>query len=170
MDRIDKPATEIAIPEGGRPGPESVKYETYYDSEGQLRSLKSGKPFGRVKGTQNKITGAQLLEHLAQQTGRPYGEQLAVNYKEALDQGDKNIILKYDTLILNKVISDRIDVTVGQDEDQLAAKNAAFMAALAVAGGAAQRRAADAKLPEPPEPGTIDIVAMIGKTDQDPEE
>ena len=89
---------------------------------------------GRPAGTGNKLTASSLLQELMRSTGRPYAEQLAINYRDAIDSGDKSTIQKYDQLILNKVISDRIDVQVGERDESIAAKQAAFMAALGAAG------------------------------------
>jgi hypothetical protein len=85
---------------------------------------------GRPKGTGNKLSGESILKALEDQTGVPYAEQLANNYIDALASNDRSMIHQYDKLFLSKVVADRVQVDMQVTEDQLAAKAAAFAAAL----------------------------------------
>jgi len=66
---------------------------------------------GRPKGSINKISGQAILEAFENTLGIPFEIQLALNYQQALYGEDKYLLNKYDTLILNKVVSDKVDIT-----------------------------------------------------------
>jgi len=85
---------------------------------------------GRPAGSSNKISAQAILDSLDHHLGRPYADQLALNYLDALQQGDRNIRASYDRLFLGKVIADKVEVDVNQSEDALAQKQAAFAEAI----------------------------------------
>ena len=66
---------------------------------------------GRPKGSINKISGQAILEAINDTLGIPFEIQFALNYQAALYGDDRYLLNKYDTLVLNKVVSDKIDVT-----------------------------------------------------------
>ena len=91
---------------------------------------------GRPKGTSNKISVVGLLDEIERQTGgQTYHEILVEDFLRARVQDDKNLAQKYHHLISNKVLADRIDIEVNEDEDTVTAKRAAFAAALAAIAG-----------------------------------
>ena len=63
---------------------------------------------GRPKGSTNKISAQGILEALEHHLGVPYVDQLAMNYLDALQQGDRNIRAAYDRLFLGKVVADKV--------------------------------------------------------------
>ena len=66
---------------------------------------------GRKLGSTQKLSGKDILEALENVLGIPYPVQLALNYQQALFGDDAHLKAKYDQLILNKVISDKVDIT-----------------------------------------------------------
>jgi len=66
---------------------------------------------GRKPGVPSKLSGKDILEALENVLGIPYPVQLALNYQQALFGDDAHLKAKYDQLILNKVISDKVDIT-----------------------------------------------------------
>ena len=67
---------------------------------------------GRKPGSTTKITVESLMTEIELQAGRTYSEVLAHNY-------------------VNKLIAERLEVAVDSTEDAIAARQAAFAAALA---------------------------------------
>ena len=91
---------------------------------------------GRPKGTSNKISVVGLLDEIERQSGgQTYHEILVEDFLRARVQDDRNLAQKYHHLISNKVLADRIDIEVNEDEDTVTAKRAAFAAALAAIAG-----------------------------------
>jgi hypothetical protein len=68
---------------------------------------------GRKLGSTQKLSGKDILEALENVLGIPYPTQLALNYQQALYGDDNHLKAKYDHLILNKVVADKIDITSG---------------------------------------------------------
>ena len=85
---------------------------------------------GRPRGSTNKITMDGLLTSLGQHLGRDYAEQIAVNYVAAVQREDWSGVRDYDRVLLGKVVADKTEVTQVDSEDQIAARTAAFQAAL----------------------------------------
>ena len=65
------------------------------------------------------------------QAGRTYAEVLAHNYVGAISRADWNGVRDYDKAFMNKLIDERLEVAVDSTEDAMAARQAAFAAALA---------------------------------------
>jgi len=68
---------------------------------------------GRKLGSTQKLSGKDILEALENTLGIPYPVQLALNYQQALFGDDAHLKAKYDHLILNKVVADKVDITSG---------------------------------------------------------
>ena len=94
---------------------------------------------GRPKGSTTKIKIEDLMEKIELQAGQTYAELLAANYVNAINRSDWNGVRDYDKAFMNKMIAEKIDVDVKDGEDAVAAKQAAFAAALATL----QKRTAD---------------------------
>lgn len=87
---------------------------------------------GRPAGTRNKVTVQSLLETLENKTnGTTYEELLIDDFLLARQGNDNQLIIKYHTLISNKLISTLNTVEVSDPTDVLAQKKAAFAAAMA---------------------------------------
>lgn len=67
---------------------------------------------GRKKGSTQKLSGASILDAIAT-IDMPFEEGLALDYKRAREEGDLNVIQRYQTMILAKVVADKqeLDVT-----------------------------------------------------------
>lgn len=91
---------------------------------------------GRKKGQTSKVSAQALLETIEKRSGGlDYTELLVEDFLRARVQDDKNLAHKYHTLISNKVLADRLDIEVNEDEDTVTAKRATFAAALAAIAG-----------------------------------
>ena len=91
---------------------------------------------GRPKGSSNKVSATDLLQEIQNQSGGlDYTELLVEDFLRARVQDDKNLAHKYHHLIANKVLADRLDIEVNEDEDMVTAKRATFAAALAAIAG-----------------------------------
>lgn len=87
---------------------------------------------GRKKGGKNTITVEGLLQQVITQTkGQDYEELLVKDFLEARDSHDKQLLLKYHNLILNKVMSSLAKIEVNDSADAIEAKKLAFAEALA---------------------------------------
>lgn len=87
---------------------------------------------GRPKGAVDKVTVNGLLETLAAKTNnRDYEEILIEDFLQARANKDTQLVLKYHTLILSKVMSTKTQIEIEQSGDSIAAKQAAFAEALA---------------------------------------
>lgn len=85
---------------------------------------------GRPKGSTTKVTLDDLMTNIELAAGKTYGELLAHNYVAAISRSDWNGVRDYDKAFMNKLISDKVAVDVTNSEDVVAAKQAAFAAAL----------------------------------------
>ena len=91
---------------------------------------------GRKKGSKNHISVADLLASLESKTGgQRYEDILIDDFITARNDGNKDMILKYHTLILNKVMNTLARVEVEDSEDAVLAKQQAFADALAKLAG-----------------------------------
>ena len=86
---------------------------------------------GRKPGSTTKITVESLMTEIELQAGRTYSEVLAHNYVGAISRSDWNGVRDYDKAFMNKLIAERLEVAVDSTEDAIAARQAAFAAALA---------------------------------------
>lgn len=64
---------------------------------------------GRKLGSTNKLTAQRLLQEIAK-IDKPFAIGLAEDYHNARLSGDKHLIMKYQNMILNKVVADKVDV------------------------------------------------------------
>lgn len=87
---------------------------------------------GRPKGSGNAITIAGLLDQVQKQTnGQDYEALLIQDFLDARDSHNKELLLKYHNLILNKVMNSLAKVEVTDSADAVEAKKVAFAEALA---------------------------------------
>jgi len=91
---------------------------------------------GRKKGSKNHISVADLLASLESKTGgQRYEDILIDDFITARADGNKDTILKYHTLILNKVMNTLARVEVEDSADAVEAKKLAFAEALSKLAG-----------------------------------
>jgi hypothetical protein len=84
---------------------------------------------GRPKGSPNKITGSTLLAEI-EKRDVPFAQGLAEDYIAARQTDDRHLVLKYQQMIMNKVIADKVEIDVTDQNRLLEAKRDAFRAAL----------------------------------------
>jgi len=86
---------------------------------------------GRKKGGKNHISVEELLHSLeAKSGGQRYEDILVDDFLIARNENDKNLILKYHNLILNKVMNNLAKIEVTDSDDAIQAKQLAFAQAL----------------------------------------
>ena len=86
---------------------------------------------GRKPGTKNHISVADLLASLTARTGgQRYEDLLVDDFLAARNEGNKDTVIKYHNLILNKVMNTLAKIEVEDSADAVAAKQAAFALAL----------------------------------------
>ena len=85
---------------------------------------------GRPRGSTNKITMDNLLASLDTRLGQSYAEQIASNYVAAIQREDWSGVRDYDRVLLGKIVADKLEVETTDSEDQVTAKQAAFLEAL----------------------------------------
>ena len=86
---------------------------------------------GRPKGSTSKISASSLLAQIElDNSGLSYEELLVNDFMTARASGDANLILKYHSMILNKVMSSLSTIEVEDTANSIEAKQIAFMAAL----------------------------------------
>lgn len=71
---------------------------------------------GRKQGSTNKLSAQTLLHEIAKRD-KPFAIGLAEDYHNARLSGDAHLVMKYQNMILNKVVADKVDVdhtTMGQ--------------------------------------------------------
>lgn len=91
---------------------------------------------GRQKGSKNHITIAGLLEQVQKQSkGDDYEELLVRDFLDARNGPNKDLLLKYHNLILNKVMSSLAKIEVNEGADSVESKKLAFAEALAKFSG-----------------------------------
>ena len=86
---------------------------------------------GRPKGSTAKVTAQDLIEAADRQLGKPFVESLMEGYVKSITENNNKVRIMYEKMIIDKVIADRQSVEVVDSEDAIAAKQAAFAAALA---------------------------------------
>jgi hypothetical protein len=115
QDSIDQPKEKKSTRGGARPG------------------------CGRKKGSKNHVSIDDLLTSLEVRTGgQRYEELLVEDFISARQEGDKNIVLKYHNLILNKVMNTLAKIEVTDSQDAIEAKQLAFAEALSKLTGVKQ--------------------------------
>jgi len=91
---------------------------------------------GRPVGSKSHITIEGLLNQVQSQTrGKDYEELLIQDFLEARDGHNKELLLKYHNLILNKVMNSLAKIEVTDSADAVEAKKLAFADALAKLAG-----------------------------------
>ena len=71
---------------------------------------------GRKVGSTQKLSAQRLLHEIAKRD-KPFAIGLAEDYHNARMSGDQHLVVKYQQMILNKVVADKVDVdhtTLGQ--------------------------------------------------------
>jgi hypothetical protein len=95
---------------------------------------------GRAKGSKNHISVEELLVSLELRTGgQRYEDLLVDDFLTARNENDKNLILKYHTLILNKVMNNLAKIEVNDSADAIQAKQLAFVEALSKLTGVSEQ-------------------------------
>jgi hypothetical protein len=85
-----------------------------YHSKGKMGGARPGA--GRKKGTRQKLSAQSILHEIARKD-KPFAIGLAEDYHNARMSGDQHLVVKYQQMILNKVVADKVDVdhtTLGQ--------------------------------------------------------
>jgi hypothetical protein len=91
---------------------------------------------GRPKGSKNNITVPGLLQQVyTQSKGQDYEALLIQDFMEARESHNKELLLKYHNLILNKVMNSLAKIEVSEGPDAIEAKKLAFADALAKLAG-----------------------------------
>lgn len=85
---------------------------------------------GRKKGSSPRYTLEELLTNLEKHTGRPYAEQVAINYAGAITRNDWSGVRDYDRILLGKTVADKLEVETVEGDDAVQAKAEAFAEAL----------------------------------------
>jgi hypothetical protein len=86
---------------------------------------------GRPRGSTERVSVDQILATLEAYSGQTYAELLARDFGEAYQAQDRNVIIKYHNLILNKVAPSLQAVEVTDSADAVASRAQAFQEALA---------------------------------------
>lgn len=87
---------------------------------------------GRPKSAPDMITIKGLLETVHKKAnGKNYEEILIEDFMKARDDNDRNLVVKYHNLILNKVMNSLAKVEVTDSQDNIEQKQLAFAEALA---------------------------------------
>jgi methionine salvage enolase-phosphatase E1 len=86
---------------------------------------------GRPKGSGNKITVQDLIDQAQITIGKSFVQSLIEGYHDTIVAGDRRTRVMYEKMIMDKVLADRQQVEVTDTEDAVAARAAAFAAALA---------------------------------------
>ena len=117
MEKIEKEKNkQTAKPNGGRGG--------------------ERKGSGRPKGSKSQITIEGLLAQVQSQTkGKDYEAILIEDFLSARDSHNKELLLKYHNLILNKVMNSLAKIEVTDSADAVEAKKLAFADALSKLAG-----------------------------------
>jgi len=91
---------------------------------------------GRPKGSKSHITIEGLLNQVQTQThGQDYEALLIQDFLDARNSHNKELLLKYHNLILNKVMNSLAKIEVTDSADAVEAKKTAFADALAKLAG-----------------------------------
>lgn len=86
---------------------------------------------GRPRGTTHKITVQGLIDQVtAQSGGSDYTELLVEDFLRSRLENDRNLTLKYHTLIAGKVLADRVDIDMPDPAEAVERRREAFAQAL----------------------------------------
>lgn len=98
-------------------------------TKGKVGGARAGA--GRKPGSKSHITIEGLLAQVQSQTkGQDYETILVQDFLAARDSHDKQLLLKYHNLILNKVMNTLAKIEVTDSADAVEAKKLAFAEAL----------------------------------------
>ena len=87
---------------------------------------------GRKPGSKNLLSIEALLNQVSKQSnGKDYVELLVQDFIEARSSHNRDLLLKYHNLILNKVMNNLNKIEVNDTTDSVEAKKLAFAEALA---------------------------------------
>jgi len=64
---------------------------------------------GRKHGQKQKLSALQLLREI-EKKDKPFAVGLAEDYHNARMGGDKHLVMKYQQMIINKVVADKVDI------------------------------------------------------------
>ena len=105
---------------------------------GKIVSAKGGarKGAGRPKGGTNQVSVNGLLEALEKKTnGVNYETILMEDFINARNDNDKQLVIKYHNLILNKLMTHVSKIEITDSQDAIEMKQKAFTEALAKLAG-----------------------------------
>ena len=105
---------------------------------GKVVSAKGGvrKGAGRPKGGTNQVSVNGLLEALEKKTnGTNYETILMEDFINARNDNDKQLVIKYHNLILNKLMTHVSKIEITDSQDAIEMKQKAFTEALAKLAG-----------------------------------
>jgi hypothetical protein len=104
--------------------------ETPLEKKSQHGGARQGA--GRPKGSKNHVSIGDLLTSLeAKSGGQRYEDILVDDFLTARNEGNKDAVIKYHNLILNKVMNTLAKIEVTDSEDAIQSKQLAFAEALA---------------------------------------
>ena len=86
---------------------------------------------GRPKGSGNKITAQDLIDAAQLVVGKPFVISLMEGYAKSIDENNNKVRVMYERMVLDKIVADRQQVEVVENDDALEAKRLAFAEALA---------------------------------------
>ena len=86
---------------------------------------------GRPKGSGNKVTAQDLLDAAQQVVGKPFVISLMEGYAQSIDENNNKIRVIYERMVLDKIVADRQQVEVVDNDDALESRRLAFAEALA---------------------------------------
>ena len=84
---------------------------------------------GRPAGVKNRLSAKTILDAV-QAIDKPFVEGFAEDYVKARMGDDPHLVLKYQQMIMNKVVADKVEIDVTDQGRLLEAKKEAFKAAL----------------------------------------
>lgn len=85
---------------------------------------------GRPPGSLSKISAKLLLESIDERCGKPFAEQLAINYTRAIEENNNMLVAKYDQMFLDKLVADKSQVDITSDGQAISAPTIQFIAAV----------------------------------------
>jgi hypothetical protein len=89
---------------------------------------------GRPRGTTTKMNGQQILAAINAVIGKPFEVSLAEGYYDSIINQDRALRQRYEQLILNKVVADKVDMDVTTMGESLIERKQAFESILTTIG------------------------------------
>jgi hypothetical protein len=86
---------------------------------------------GRPRGTGNKITAKELLEHAEQIVGKPFAVSLLEGYRDSILNGDTKTRVTYEKIILDKTASTLFEGDIVDTTEHAEQRRTQFLAAMA---------------------------------------